>query len=297
MNLFEKMFNYQMMTRLNETGLFTWTSQERAWLRMMLHHPAAREALSPVTLDKMHHMLDGEHDLNLQDYLTEKAKSEENSVSHPLLQPLRQIILHHQGFRLTGRVRNGRTSQDQFGFPYKLEYSMVKKEWYVLWYAPRFDKLMSTKLHSIVTAEAQHVEPESASVYTANIAALTEKRKTTVTIEVLPEFNQELSRILYAFSCFEKQVEYIEDQQMYRIELTVPRNEIDYVLSKMRFLGKRVRIADHAVLQQRMSETAAKVLARYAESEPDRNIEHPLGGRHLQHEEEPHAKADGQDLA
>lgn len=127
MNLFEKMFNYQMMTRLNETGLFTWTSQERAWLRMMLNHPAAREALSAVTLDKMHNMLNGEQDLNLQDYLTEKAKSEENSVSHPLLRQLRLIILHHQGFRMTGRVRNGRTSQDEFGFPYKLEYSMVKK--------------------------------------------------------------------------------------------------------------------------------------------------------------------------
>ncbi|WP_315370542.1 WYL domain-containing protein [Paenibacillus xylanexedens] len=294
MNLFEKMFNYQMMTRLNETGLFTWTSQERAWLRMMLNHPATREALSPVTLDKMHNMLNSEQDLNLQDYLTEKAKSEENSVSHPLLRQLRLIILHHQGFRMTGRVRNGRTSHDEFGFPYKLEYSMVKKEWYVLWYAPRFDKLMSTKLHSIVTVEAQLVELDTASGYTARIAAITEKRKTTITIEVLPEFNQELSRILYAFSCFEKQVEYLEAKQTYRIELTVPRNEMDYVLSKMRFLGKRVRIADHTVLRERMSETAAKALARYAEKDPDTDSECSNEVQHHQREEKPLAKADGQ---
>ncbi|MBP2245051.1 hypothetical protein J2Z28_001667 [Paenibacillus xylanexedens] len=288
------MFNYQMMTRLNETGLFTWTSQERAWLRMMLNHPAAREALSPVTLDKMHNMLNSEQDLNLQDYLTEKAKSEENSVSHPLLRQLRLIILHHQGFRMTGRVRNGRTSHDEFGFPYKLEYSMVKKEWYVLWYAPRFDKLMSTKLHSIVTVEAEPVEPDTASGYTARIAAITEKRKTTITIEVLPEFNQELSRILYAFSCFEKQVEYLEAEQTYRIELTVPRNEMDYVLSKMRFLGKRVRIADHTVLRERMSETAGKALARYAEKDPDMHSGRANEVQHRQREEGSLAKADGQ---
>ncbi|GAS79945.1 WYL domain-containing protein [Paenibacillus amylolyticus] len=293
MSLFEKMFNYQMMTRLNETGLFTWTSQERAWLRMMLNHPAAREALSPVTLDKMQNMLNGEQDLNLQDYLTEKAKSEENSVSHPLLRQLRLIILHHEGFRMTGRVRNGRTSHDEFGFPYKLEYSMVKKEWYVLWYAPRFDKLMSTKLHSIVTVEAQPVDPDTASGYTARIAAITEKRKTTITIEVLPEFNQELSRILYAFSCFEKQVEYMEAQQTYRIELTVPRNEMDYVLSKMRFLGKRVQIADHTVLRERMSETAAKALARYAEKDPDMLSQRSNKVQHHQREEGPFPKADG----
>ncbi|WP_338707921.1 WYL domain-containing protein [Paenibacillus amylolyticus] len=294
MNLFEKMFNYQMMTRLNETGLFTWTSQERAWLRMMLNHPAAREALSAVTLDKMYNMLNGEQDLNLQDYLTEKAKSEENNVSHPLLRQLRLIILHHQGFRMTGRVRNGRTSHDEFGFPYKLEYSMVKKEWYVLWYVPRFDKLMSTKLHSIVTVEAQPVEPDTASGYTARIAVITEKRKTTITIDVLPEFNEELSRILYAFSCFEKQVEYLEAKQTYRIELTVPRNEMDYVLSKMRFLGKRVRIADHTVLRERMSETAAKALARYAEKDPDTHFEHSNEVQHRQREEGSLAKADGQ---
>ncbi|MGN7411221.1 WYL domain-containing protein [Paenibacillus sp. SAF-068] len=293
MNLFEKMFNYQMMTRLNETGLFTWTSQERAWLRMMLNHPAAREALSTVTLNKMHNMLNGEQDLNLQDYLTEKAKSEENSVSHPLLRRLRLIILQRQGFRLIGRVRNGRTSQDELGFPYKLEYSMVKKEWYVLWYAPRIDTLMSTKLHSIVSVEDQPVEPDTASGYIARIATITEKRKTTITIEVLPEFNQELSRILYAFSCFEKQVEYMEPQQTYRIELTVPRNEMDYVLSKMRFLGKRVRIADHMVLRERMSETAAKALARYAAKDPDTHSEYSNDVQHRQPEEEPLAKADG----
>lgn len=239
-------------------------------------------------------MLNSEQDLNLQDYLTEKAKSEENNVSHPLLRQLRLIILHHQGFRMTGRVRNGRTSQDEFGFPYKLEYSMVKKEWYVLWYAPRFDKLMSTKLHSIVTVEAQPVELDTASGYTARIAAITEKRKTTITIEVLPEFNQELSRILYAFSCFEKQVEYLEAEQTYRIELTIPRNEMDYVLSKMRFLGKRIRIADHTMLRERMSETAAKALARYAETDPDMHPKHSNEVQHRQREEDSLAKADGQ---
>ncbi|CAI6081715.1 hypothetical protein PAECIP112173_03300 [Paenibacillus sp. JJ-100] len=273
MNLFEKMFNYQIMTRLNETGVFTWTSQERAWLRMMMEHPAAQEALSPETWAKLNHMLDGEQHLNLQDYLTEKAKSEERSVSHPLLRPLRQIILQGQGFQMTGRIRSGRTSQEQFGFPYKLEYSMVKKEWYVLWYAPHFGRLMSTKLHSITKLEARSIKPEAASRYKASIALLTEKRKTTLTIEVLPEFNTELSRILYAFSSFERQVEYNETQQIYRILLKVSRNEIDYVLSKMRFLGKRVRIINDTALQERMSETAAKVLARYEQSE-SAQVEH-----------------------
>ncbi|WP_434752646.1 WYL domain-containing protein [Paenibacillus amylolyticus] len=261
------MFNYQIMTRLNETGLFTWTSQERAWLRMMMKYPAAQEALSSTTLAKLNSMLHDEQHLNLQDYLTEKAKSEESSVSHPLLRPLRHMILNGEGFQLTGRIRSGRTSQEQLGFPYKLEYSMVKKEWYVLWYAPNYARLMCTKLQSITKLEPISIKPEAAAQYKESIALITEKRKTSITIEVLPEFNAELSRILYAFSCFERKVEYNEANHVYRILLTVPRNEVDYVLSKMRFLGKRVRIMDHSTLQDRMSETAAKVLARYAQSD------------------------------
>lgn len=267
MNLFEKMFNYQMMTKLNETGLFTWTAQERAWLRMMLDHPSAQGALTPQTREKLVHMLDGEQDMQLGEYLTEKAKSEEASVYHPLLKPLREMLLKRQGFRLTGRVRHGRISHDQLGYPYRLEYSMVKKEWYVLWYALRYRKLMATKLHSIVAMEPVELNPEDIGHYNRQIALLTDRRKTSITIEVLPEYNSELSRILYAFSCFEKKVTYDEPIQTYRIELSVPRGEIDYVLSKMRFLGKRVRIIEDEVLRGRMSETAAKVLARYAESD------------------------------
>lgn len=85
----------------------------------------------------------------------------------------------------------------------------------------------------------------------------------------------------------------METKQTYRIELTVPRNEMDYVLSKMRFLGKRVRFADHTVMRERMSETAAKALARYAEKEPDKHAEYSNEVQHRQPEEKPLAKADG----
>jgi hypothetical protein len=51
MNLFEKIFNYQIISRLDESGVFTITSHERSWLKMMLNHPAAAEAFEPHTLE------------------------------------------------------------------------------------------------------------------------------------------------------------------------------------------------------------------------------------------------------
>lgn len=76
----------------------------------------------------------------------------------------------------------------------------------MLWYAPLYRKLRATKLHSIIVAQAVEVEPEDDARYARQIAVLSERRKTGVTIEVLPLYNPELSRILYAFFCFEKQV-------------------------------------------------------------------------------------------
>ena len=47
MNLFEKIFNYQMITRLENSGTFMITSQERSWLKTMLNHPSATNAFTP----------------------------------------------------------------------------------------------------------------------------------------------------------------------------------------------------------------------------------------------------------
>ena len=80
-----------------------------------------------------------------------------------------------------------------------------------------------------------------------------------------PEYNGELSRILYAFSCFEKEVSYAADSNEYTIQLHFSSKDSEYVLSKTRFLGKRVRIIDGEHLRRRMLESATKSLARYAQ--------------------------------
>jgi predicted DNA-binding transcriptional regulator YafY len=74
-----------------------------------------------------------------------------------------------------------------------------------------------------------------------------------------------MSRILYAFSCFEKEVEYVQQADTYRITLTFQADECEYVLSKIRFLGKRVKVVQGSRLISRMKETTAKALARYEE--------------------------------
>ncbi|WCF11078.1 WYL domain-containing protein [Paenibacillus thiaminolyticus] len=263
MNLFEKIFNYQIMSKLGEAGAFAITSQERSWLKAMLNHPASAEAFSPETLAKLAAALRDEADFELAEHVAEKAASVECQAYHPLLRPLRRIIAAQQGIRVSYRLKHGGMQPAQSGFPYKLEYSMVKREWYLLWYNPRRRMLMSTRLRNIAEADMEPVPAGMAEIWLSRIAAVLDSRKEHAVIEVVRMYNRELSRIMYAFSCFEKEVEYADEEDTYRIRLTFLGDECEYVLSKIRFLGMRVRIVEGDKLQRRMRESAAKALARY----------------------------------
>ncbi len=267
MNLFEKMFNYQIMSQLLDSGTSTLTSQERSWLKSMLMMPAAEMIFSPSTYDKLLNLLEAEETIHLSNAIIEKARSEEQQLIHPHIRALRQFIVNKQAIQLTTRLKDGQTREREPAFPYKLEFSMVKREWYLLWFHLRNKALLSTKLNMIDSFNAMPhpLPPEKIEWAEAAINKIIEKQKRTVKIEIMKQYNQELSRILYAFSCFEKEVEFDESSDRYFIKLSYQSNEGEYILSKVRFLGQRVQIIEGDHLRRRMLESATKALARYEE--------------------------------
>lgn len=123
---------------------------------------------------------------------------------------------------------------------------------------------MSTKLSNIVNVTEDELRLKRPKIH-PTYTRYTESRKEQGIIEIIPVYNGEMSRILYAFSCFEKEVEYVQEADTYRITLTFQADECEYVLSKIRFLGKRVKVVQGSRLISRMKETTAKALARYEE--------------------------------
>ncbi|MFB7816342.1 WYL domain-containing protein [Paenibacillus chitinolyticus] len=292
MNLFEKIFNYQMISRLEESGVVALTSHERTWLKSALKHPAAEEAFAAETLAKLHSLLEEEADLETDSLVTEKAKSPDKQVYHPLLRPLRRFMREQQGIRLSYRIRNGHTMESQSGIPYKLEYSMVKKEWYLLWYHLRNRMYMATKLGSILDLEAEAPADGVYEEITAKLDQSVRLRKESSVIEVVRTYNRELSRILYAFSCFEKEVSYDDESDLYRIRLTYMREDAEYILSKIRFLGMRVKVVEGRHLRWRMADSSARALARYGDEPEDNNGTSP-DAEMEKHIETPKASAPG----
>lgn len=266
MNLFEKIFNYQIISRLEDSGTFMVTSHERSWLKTMLGHPAADEAFAPETLDKLRAILAQDQVMDVSDHLIEKARSREKQVYHPLLRLLRRLITERSSIRLNYEIKNGRIQSDQTGLPYKLEYSMVKREWYLLWFDFRHHMFMRTKLDKITSLTPEALETMEADSVQEKIKRALDARKGEAVLEVVRDYNRELSRILYALSSFEKDVAYDTEHDMYRVRVVILGDETEYLLSKIRFLGKRVRVVEGDFLKRRMLESATKALARYGVS-------------------------------
>ncbi|WP_138494573.1 WYL domain-containing protein [Paenibacillus pinistramenti] len=272
MNLFEKIFNYQILSRLEDSGAFMVTSHERTWLKTMLEHPAAADAFTADTLAKLHAALGQDQRMDTSLHLLERARSRQPQVYHPLLRPLRRYIMDKAGIRITYEVKNGRVYEEQSGLPFRLEYSMVKQEWYLLWYHTRHRALMSTRLKNIHAAAPEALDPAAADRMLSRLGTSLEARKREVCIEIVRSYNEELSRILYSFSSFEKQVEYDAENDTYRVRVTLNGDEMEYLLSKLRFLGKRVRVTEGDYLKRRMLESSAKALERYGASAREEDI-------------------------
>lgn len=269
-NPFEKIFNYQIMTRLEETDSIAITAQERGWLKMMLVHPEAANAFTPETLKRLEQILHIEHSgAEMKEIILEKAKGQERSVYHPHLRTLRRMIMRDQGFRLSYRTKLGEIRSNQSGFPFKLEYSMVKREWMLIWYSRKRRGLMYTKLDHILYIQGTSLPSFRIDHIKERLQNLVEHRQKHALIEIDRRYNGELSRILYAFSCFDKTVDYNEDSSIYRIKVCYLEDECDFLLSRIRFLGLRVKVVEGSTLQARMQETAAMALARYAQDEKE----------------------------
>ncbi|SDS32755.1 WYL domain-containing protein [Paenibacillaceae bacterium GAS479] len=266
MSLFDKVHNHELSRRLADSGALAVTSGERSWLRLMLEHPTAPSFLGATAIDKLQLMLQEDEPLSLA-HLKEKARSRERRLYAPHLLELAELVRCRSGMRITCEGKGGIVRHHALGYPYRLEYAMSTKEWYLLWLQTSGRPLMRTRLTRMHGVEPMPLPPEEADRLDRRIGALRARRRANAVIELLPRYNRELSRILYALSCFQQEVHYDAESGMYRITVTYQKDESGYLLQKLRFLGKRVRVLEGISLQNELRASALKALARYGVSE------------------------------
>lgn len=265
MNLFEKIFSYQLSSRLEENDLYTLTSQERAWLRMMLSHPAAEHAFDPETRARLEQCTLDDEPPVLQHAFIEKAGTTDGQSFLPWLRILRRIMRSRRGMLLGRFNKHGEPIDPQRGIPWRLEYSMARREWYLYWFNLSRSAPMITRLAHVQSVETHDISTQTYIAASERMDRFVQMDRHEAVVQVLPMYNEELTRILHAFSCFDKKVEFDEQLHTYWIHVHFTGSESEYVLNRLRFLGKRVKVVEGDHLKQRMRETALRALARYGD--------------------------------
>jgi len=290
-NLFEKYHNYKLQELLelkqgavrprtsktkekiwldhlltfNESGPFSITNAEKSWLKYQLSQDKFIPMLTAETRDKLEEWLQDTKSTEYSIFITEKAHPGEKMVQDDkFLNLCRKIIQLQKGMRISFVIRDGKQYEGISGIPYQLQFSMSKHKWYLLWLPVKNEeaRIMSTPLCNVLEIEMCNIV--GYDNYIEEIEMQINNNKKWVTIQFsAKDFPDEEDRILFAFSCFEKNVKYNEQEETYDITLWYQQDERGYILQKIRFLGRRVKIIAPDNMRQRMLETCQGALKKY----------------------------------
>lgn len=268
MPLFEKINNHSLQQLLLTTDTpVPLTTIERGWLKRMLDLPVAGELLSEELRDKVEELVAQEEAFPEASRLVEKGKpAEKNSPTGSFLQELRIAIRDHCAIRLSYVQSGGEKRQDICAIPCQLEFSMTRREWYLVWLEPEMQmrRPITTPLRLVQAVQPFDAVPNWDD-FMRQFQELLEKSQDTVTVLAEECYPGALLSVLNAFSCFDTKVESGKQKNTLRLSVRFQADEREYVLQKLRFLGRRVTVEAPEYFRERMRGTAEKALGRYGE--------------------------------
>ena len=267
MPLFEKINNHTLQQiLLTEDTPVPLTKIERGWLKRMLELPASEDLLTGDLQSKLRGLLERETAFPETAELVEKGKTvvRDSSVGS-VLKVFRTAIQEHREIELSYIQRNGEELQCGFGIACQLEFSMVRREWYLLWMDT--DKKVSgantTPLRMICGVRILRELPDW-DAYQGQFHEWMKGLQRTAVIRAEECYSGALLSVLNAFSCFDTTVVSGEQKSMLQLRVHYLADEQEYVLQKIRFLGRRVTVEGPEEMCHRMRLTADWALNRYA---------------------------------
>lgn len=266
MALFEKINNHTLrQVLLAEGNPAPITRLERGWLKRVLAAPSAEDLLPAELRNKLRGLLKNEEPFPDTSGVVEKGSlALEYSPAGPLLGVLSTAIREELAVTLDHAKREGEGYKKAQAIPCRLEYSLVRREWYLIWLGGHAGR---AKLHTTALRNIRDVrlldkcpEWEEGQQQFRKCLAESEREVTLLAEECYPGA---LLSVLNAFSCFDTTVSATKRKQELRLRLRYLADEQGYVLQKIRFLGRRVTVEGPDELRERMRETARRAVQRY----------------------------------
>ena len=266
MALFEKINNHTLrQVLLAEGNPAPITRLERGWLKRVLTTPAAGDLLSTELRNKLQELLKNEDPFPDTSGFVEKGSlALEYSPAGPLLGALSTAIRDGFAVTLDYAKCEGSEYKKAQAVPCRLEYSLVRREWYLLWLGghTRSASLQTTALRNIRDVQLLDKFPDWEEHQQQLRDCLTESER-EVTLLAEECYPGALLSVLNAFSCFDATVSATKRKPELRLRVRYLADEKGYVLQKIRFLGRRVTVEGPEELRERMLETARRALERY----------------------------------
>lgn len=266
-NLFEDWFLYPI------------TTKEKQWLKGAIQLEEASWFLEKETIEKVKDILKEEPLSSIEPFLKEKFVVHSNvkmsDREKGYLKLLFDILTSQNGFRLSYHTNAGKYFEEISGIPFKLEFSMAKKQWYILWLGlhVKNQMIMLTPLRHVNALEAIEVNQYDFVQLQKQFNQFLEEEMLSVTLKLNNRFfqsikrdiHEEKHRIFYNFSCFDKEVIFDEKKEEYTLFIYYRKSEEKDLLRRVRLLGQRVIIMEPERLRKEMLGTALRALNRYEE--------------------------------
>lgn len=289
-NLFKKFYNYRLQQELMSdtvfmpvdndkyntgkpckvtTGPFVFTEEEKAWVKKIVNDPEANAFLQQTTIEKINNGIKTVPVQKKRGLCIKGAQIVPKSDS-PHFAALCRIMRARQGIRIDYRQNDGIERNGEYGYPYKLELSMSRQEWYIIWLPDKRMDIYYTPLRNIIAVEAWEGGAKNSQEhdeFTRNIQTRLRQTMRTVSLLITKQHYYEIHRVVYALSCFEREMTFDEQSKQNILTIRYLPSEEEYLLSKIRFLSKIVTITSPERLIKRMHYTATKTLSRYTKGE------------------------------
>lgn len=251
-------------------GPFLPTNAEKTWLFHRLQSSSTEAFLSNELKEKTFKYLeDQKHSLDLKSVTIVKGIPNIEDPPHKHLRELRRLISDKLGMTIVYSTKNNKEFSEE-GVPFKLQYNIAKKQWYLWWLRanPDLEDIERNRITPLSKIEDISEISLNRTKFTPLLNRLipdsSKKKKATISWEPQVE-SLDTYRFFHAFSSFEKDV--IESEGYYQMHVYYYQDEEKYLLSKIRLFGPHVRVLEPLSMQKELTQSAIEVLEKYEKIE------------------------------
>lgn len=221
---------------------------EKQWLKHILKNPKLKLFLEDVTIAKLKALLADYDNIVSEDALT---------INRPCIQ-LQQVeeglsrnfkllvkaILENKGIEYSYTTRSNELLQNCRGIPYKIEYSMKEDCFYLISYSLEDKRPIKSLLSGFKDIKLMDLEVEY-NISPEEIQKSIDAKKAAKPILLrIKDVNNTLERALFQFSCFERELDYIEESDAYLLSIFYYEFEREEVISRIFSLGKHAIVVE-----------------------------------------------------